>query len=167
MDLFIALVTLFAAIFAIVPRARQLDLQFQVGILDRSLFLVGFVLVLYLQFYEMFELRGWTLFPKAAWPRGLEPTDAIRLVLIVMTALIYIHVRFLAHLTRRKVNNFRELVEELYWTESYGELFTLIQAHYIRLFEIFMIVPFSARAFLHSLDFYPVIKITETQPRKL
>jgi hypothetical protein len=137
MDLFIALVALFAGILAIVPRARQLDLQFRIGAFDKIVFCVGFMLVVYFQFYEMVERRGWVLFPKVARPRGLGPSDAMRLVLIGMTAVIGIHIRCFARLTRRNVSKFRELVEELYWTESYGELFALIQAHYVQLFEIY------------------------------
>src|SRR5690349_17308658 len=42
----------------------------------------------------------------------------------------------LARLSRWKIATFQDLTDELYWAQSYGELFGLIDKHYKQLFSI-------------------------------
>jgi hypothetical protein len=46
-----------------------------------------------------------------------------------------IHSRF-ARLSRRKIKQFQDLTDELYWAEAYSELFALLQQHCKQLFKI-------------------------------
>jgi len=133
-DLLITIFTLVAAIYAVMPRDRQLELRLRVGPADWALLLAGFLFVLYLEFYDFFLLRG--LVFSRPWPRGLTPRNSMYLVMLVVISIVGARIRF-SHLTKGKMLKFRELVEELSWKESYGELLTLFQRHVIELFRIY------------------------------
>jgi hypothetical protein len=139
MELLITAAGLFVAIYAVVPRDRQLDLRLRVGGLDWIVLVIGFLAVLYLQFYGFFKLRDLTVVSKPWFPRasvrGITPQNAIYLVILAMIAWLAVHMR-LARLSARKIAKFQDLVEELYWAESYSELFALLQKHHEQLFQI-------------------------------
>jgi hypothetical protein len=134
MDLLIAAIALLVAVYAVVPRARQLDLKLRLGVPDWFVLILGFLGVAYLEFYDFFLARGWVF--NKPWPQGITPRNTTYLVMAGVTAFIAIRVRF-ARLTAGKIQQFRELVEELYWSESYGELMTLLQGHLKQLVQIY------------------------------
>lgn len=135
MDLLITILTLLAAVYAVVPRDRQLDLNLRLGSIEWSILGVGFVAVIYLEFYDFVAAHGWVL--KEPWLPGITPRNSIYLVILVVTVVLWIRLRFFAHLTMARVNKFRELVEELFWSERYGELLTLLQRHLKELLRIY------------------------------
>jgi len=59
MDLLLTVLALLAAVYALVPRDRQLDLRLRIGITDWIVIGLGFLAVFYLEFYEFFLTRGW------------------------------------------------------------------------------------------------------------
>ena len=58
MDLLITIITLLVAVYAVIPRERQLDLQLRISALDRFLIAAGLIAVLYLEFNEFCSARG-------------------------------------------------------------------------------------------------------------
>jgi hypothetical protein len=139
-DLLLTVATLLVAIYAVVPRARQLDLRLRIQVIDWIVLVVGSLAVTYLQFYEFFKLHSLSVASKTWFPRrwlqGISPHDATYLVILVMMLWLVVHLPF-ARLSRRKLPKFRDLVEELYWAASYSELFALFQRHHDRLFKIY------------------------------
>ncbi len=133
MDLLITIVTLLVAIYAVIPRERQLDLRLRINPFDRVLVLTGSLAILYLEFYAFCSSRGWG-FPRS-WPTGVTPRHAMYLVMLGVAIFLWVRIRF-SHLTRGKIQQFRELVEQLYWSESFSELLTLVQEHLKELFRI-------------------------------
>lgn len=133
MELLITVLTLGAAIYALVPRARQLDLQLRLGLLEWAIAILASTCVLYLQFNDFFSARG--LVFHRQWPTGITPQNSIYIVLIGAAVFLATRVRF-TRLSRGKIKKFRKLIEELYWAGSYGELFTLLQDHVVGLFRI-------------------------------
>jgi hypothetical protein len=133
MELLIAAVTLVAAIYAVVPRARQLNWQLRVGFFDWVVVAVASLVVFYLEFNDFCSSRGWVI-PRP-WPHGITPQNTIYLVLLVAALILAFRLRF-KRLSSRKIRNFRELVEQLYWDESYGELFVVLQNNLAELFRI-------------------------------
>jgi hypothetical protein len=133
-DLLITVATLFVAVYAIVPRNRQLDLRLRFGGVDWIVLTAGMSAILYLQFYEFFRLRGLTL-SRPVWSRGITSHDAIYLVMLLMVIWLSGPVRC-ARLSRRKIGKFQDLAEELYWAGTYGQLFALLQQHLGELFRI-------------------------------
>jgi hypothetical protein len=133
MDILIAVGSFFAAIYATLPRHRQLDLQLRLGRLDLVILLIGSLTVIYLQFYDFFETRGINFAPLA---RGLTPANTTCLALLAMAAWLAARLRF-ARLSVAKMPKFRQLLEELYWSNSFGESFSLLQNCRIQLFDIY------------------------------
>jgi len=134
MDLLITILTLLAAVYAVVPRERRLDLKLKIDFIDWIIILIGFFGVFYLAFYDFALARGWVF--KRSWPEGITPRNTTYLIMAGVTLFLWLRIRFTS-LTSGKIQKFRELVEELYWTESYGELLTLLQGHLKRLFKIY------------------------------
>jgi hypothetical protein len=133
MELLITVAALFAAIYAVVPRDRQLNLQLRVGVFDWIVVLLASILVLYLEFNDFFSARRWVF--SRPWPTGVTPQNTIYLVLLAASAILLLRLRF-KRLSRNKIGQFRELIEQLYWSESYGEVFTLLQNNLRELFRI-------------------------------
>src|SRR5271165_3377577 len=135
MELIITVLALLAAVYAVTPRERQLDLRLRIGTIDWLVIVTGFLLVICLEFRDFRIARGWFLTTRGL-PAGITATNSMYLVLLAVAAFVGFRIRF-SRLTKRKIYKFRELVEELYWAESYGELFTLIQQHLKEIFRIY------------------------------
>jgi hypothetical protein len=69
MELLITVAALFAAIYAAVPRDRQLNLLLRIGVFDWTVVLCASLLVLYLEFNEFCSVKGWVL--SRPWPKGI------------------------------------------------------------------------------------------------
>lgn len=136
MDLLITVLTLLAAVLAVTPRERQLDIRVRVRKFDWFVVAVSIVLVLALEFYEFLQLHCSWLPPKESWWKGITPGNATYLVVLCAAVIVGIRLRR-AKLTPGKMLTFRDLVEELYWNGSYSELFALLQTHLKSLFRIY------------------------------
>src|SRR5258708_8848111 len=86
MELLITVAALFAAIYAVVPRDRQLNLLLRVGVFDWIVVLFASLLVLYLEFNEFCSAKGWVL--SRPWPTGVTPQHTIYLVLLPASAIL-------------------------------------------------------------------------------
>src|SRR5947208_2468560 len=135
MELLITVLTLLAAIYAVVPRERQLDLRVRVRPLDLLVIALGSLVVLYLEFFDFVEAHGWVL-KYRHWPEGITPKNTIYLVMLGVAGFVALRIRF-AHLTKSNIHKFRELALELYWSASYAELFAIIQKHLRELFRLY------------------------------
>jgi hypothetical protein len=135
MELIITVLALLAAVYAVTPRERQLDLRLRIGVLDWLVIAAGFLLVMCLEFRDFRIARGWLLTTRRL-PVGITAKNSMYLVLLAVAAFVALRIKF-SRLTKGKIFKFRELVEELYWAGSYGELFTLIQKHLKELFKIY------------------------------
>jgi hypothetical protein len=135
MELLLTVLTLLAAIYAVIPRERQLDLRLRVRTLDWAVIILASTAVLYLEFFDFCEAHGW-IFSSRPWPDGITPQNTIYLVMVVAVIFVGLRIRF-AHLTTGNIRKFRELVEELYWSQSFGELFAMLQTHRKELFRIY------------------------------
>jgi hypothetical protein len=94
-DLLLTVATLLVAIYAVVPRARQLDLRLRIQVIDWIVLVVGSLAVTYLQFYEFFKLHSLSVASKTWFPRrwlqGISPHDATYLVILVMMLWLVVH----------------------------------------------------------------------------
>src|ERR1035438_2869992 len=136
MDLVITVIALVAGVLAIVPRSRRLDLQLRFQPLDWAIAGLTVLIALFLQFYDFFGTHIPHLPPKECWPTGLTPANTIYVVVLFLAVILGTRLYF-AKLTRRKAAAFRDLIEDLYWGGSYGELIALLQAHLRSLFQIY------------------------------
>lgn len=133
-DGFLTLLSLVIAVYALLPRYRQLEIRLTWTIFDWFLLIPATLVILYLHFFEVFAHLGWT--PGFGLKeRGLSTDRAAYVVAGVVT--LY----FLWRLKRRKLNRssifkFRELVDELISSQAWAELFALIKK---RLSEVFIL----------------------------
>ncbi len=134
MQLIITVIALLAAIYAVLPRERRLDLSLRIGKIDWLVIGLGIILVIFLEYHDFRVVRGWFL--KIAYPAGITPQNTMYLVLLFEALFISVRIRYY-RLSKGKMPKFRELLEELYWSETYGELFALIQTHIRGLFRIY------------------------------
>lgn len=136
MDLLITILSLLAAVIAITPRERQLDLRVRFKILDWIIISISIVALIGLEFYEFLEAH-FSFVPEAkSWPPGLTPKNATHLVFLAVALAIGVRLRF-AKLSKSRMAVFRDLLEELYWNGNYGELIALLQTHLKSLFSIY------------------------------
>ena len=136
MNLLLTVLTLLAAVLAITPRERQLDIRVRVRAFDWLLISAAVVLAICLEFYEFLQGQFRWLPTKECWPQGITPTNATYLIILIAVIVLWCRLRF-ARLTRSTMPLFRDLVEELYWNGNYGELFALLQTHLKSLFRIY------------------------------
>lgn len=136
MDLVITVIALIAAVLAIVPRSRRLDLQVRFQSFDSALAIIAFLVAFFLQFYDFFQAHISRLAPKGCWPEGLTPTNAIYMDVLLFAMILGARLYF-AKLTPGKMAAYRDLIEDLYWDRKFGELITLLQAHLRSLFRIY------------------------------
>jgi hypothetical protein len=135
MELVLTVLGLLVAVYAVVPRERRLDLRLRISTLERAIILVGFLAIVYLEFDTFFLVHGLNLIPRP-WPEGITSKNAAYLITIAIATMVGFRIRY-ARLTKRQIYRFQELVEELYWSERYGELIALLQRHLKAFFRIY------------------------------
>ena len=85
MELIITVLALLAAVYAVVPRERQLDLRLRIGLFDWLVIAAGFLLVICLEFRDFRIAQGWFLIGRPL-PVGITPNNSMYLVLLAVTA---------------------------------------------------------------------------------
>jgi hypothetical protein len=135
MDLFIKVIGLLVAVYALFPRERRLDLQLRFGVLDAFIFLCGVASVVYLDLYSFLKVHGLALAPPR-WTIGLTTTQVSNSILLLMFFIFLLRARF-ARLSRRYAARFQQLTNELLWTQSNRELVVLVEANLTELFKIY------------------------------
>ena len=132
MALLIAVVGLLAAIYAVLPRERQLELRLRLTTLDAITAAITFLLILYCEYYPFVlshPIGGVPMaWPLREWPKNLKPSDASDLILLLGVAVTATRMR-LRRLSRRNIKEFRQLLDELYWAGAYEEIFNFLQRH--------------------------------------
>jgi hypothetical protein len=135
MELLVTVASLLVALYAIIPRERQMELRFRIGLMEWFSGAAGFILILYLEYYGFWMARGWAPGP-AKWPCGLTPTSVKPLIVLSIAMFLGFRIRF-ARLSRRRIVKFSELCHELNWEEAYPELLSLFERNRTEFFRIY------------------------------
>ncbi len=135
-DSLLTLTSLLVAIWALLPRARRLDLILKFRLTDWLFTSFAFICLNYLLFYKTFVLLGWTPGWKLSrW--GINPQNASYLFLVSAFSLLIISVKK-APLPRKKIYKIKELCNELLGRkESHSELMSLLEKHLSALVKIY------------------------------
>src|ERR1051325_4687683 len=134
MQLTIAVISVLVAVYKAMPRERQLDLALKMRILDWCVAGFGFLVILYLEFYDFLEFHH-LAFKKSLWPHSVEPRNITPLIL--MACVLWLVVRTnKSHLSPRKIFKFQDLGGKLLWDGNYAELLALLDRNATRLFKI-------------------------------
>ena len=100
MELLVTVASLLVALYAVIPRERQMELRFRISLMEWFAGAAGFILILYLEYYEFWMARGWAPGP-AKWPCGLTPTTVKPLIVLSIAMFLGFRIRF-ARLSRRR-----------------------------------------------------------------
>jgi hypothetical protein len=139
----VTVASLIAAVYAIIPRARRLEISFRFGFFGWVIIVGGFLSVVYLQFYQTFKILGLTPdLNLARW--GINQNNASFIVLLCTTLTLYIYI-LLRSLSRSNIEKFWELVLELSQERQYAELFYLTQKYIDRIESLYISEPFWVR----------------------
>ena len=136
MELLLTLAGLLMALYAIIPRERQMELRFRVGPFEWGALLIVFLPVFFfLEYYGFFVARGWAP-ASEEWPMGFTPANVRPLLVLFLAVFFGLRVHR-ARLSRRRIGKFTELCQELLWAESYPELLSLFQRNVKEFFRIY------------------------------
>ncbi len=127
-DSFIQIVALIVAIYALVPRARQLELRIRIGFWESLIGIIYFLATIYLLFYDTFLKIG--VAPEWPFEDTLAITPGIASFWITFLFVIFLWWRFqIKVLPRKSVFRFQELAEEFLQRGEYSELITLLDRY--------------------------------------
>ena len=134
-DSLIQIIALIIAIYALVPRVRQLELRIKVGVFELVLGFVYFAFVLYLLFYDVFLYVG--LAPKWTLDTIMGVTPSMASFPITLSFILFLWWRVRSNvLPRKSIYKFRELAEELLQRGEYSELISLLDRYWNSLIKI-------------------------------
>jgi len=134
LDTLIAILALVAAVYAILPRSRRLDLRLRLRPLDWFLIGVALVGVHLLVFYPSLQYVGFL----PEWPfqeQALSPKQSAYLLLLLLAVFLALRV-WIARLSRGQVFHLQKLIDELIRSQDYAALFSLLDKNLKRLHRI-------------------------------
>jgi hypothetical protein len=134
MDLLITVLSLLAAVYAIMPRVMQLSLAVKVTFPVKLSLTLALLVTLYLSYYKFFERHGCAV-SSDKWPPGLDPEKAAPLVLLVAIIILVAHQRY-GSFAPRQIHKFAELAQDLLWMGSMADLVALIDKNVDGFFDI-------------------------------
>jgi len=139
-DSFIQVAALIVAIYALVPRARQLELRIRIGALESFSGIIYVLAIIYLLFYDTFRKIGWA--PQWVLKDSLEITPATATFPITVLFLLFFFWRFQRRtIARKSIFKFQELAEEFLQRGEYPELISLLDRYWESLLRIYFGAP--------------------------
>lgn len=129
-DSLIQIVALIVAVYALVPRVRQLELKMRFGVMLWVSSILYMVVVTILLYYS--NLRKLDLIPK--WPSDwvFYPSDIAYFTTIFLVIFLLVEYRY-SKLSRFDLKRLQELAEELLRREEFPELISLLDRYWDRL----------------------------------
>jgi hypothetical protein len=135
-DSFVQIAALIVAIYALVSRARQLELRIRIGVLESIVAIIYILAIIYLLFYDTFLKIGWA--PQWLLQDTLDITPATATFPITILFLLFFLWRFQRRtIPRKSIFRFQELAEELLQRGEYPELISLIDRYWESLLRIY------------------------------
>lgn len=128
LDTLLVLVGLSAAVFAVLPRRRRLELSFGWDWYHWLLAVAVLVSVHVLVLHSTWVALGWL----EPWTPGLPPEVIAYFIAAVGLVLLWFLLRR-THLTPRRVEKLRLLLEDLLAQERYAEILSMLSTHLQRL----------------------------------
>ena len=130
----ITILGLIAAVWAVVPSNTRLRFRLSMSWVDWGIAVSVFLIIHYLVFEPFFRSVG-LFYTFGSWRWGLDKGSAVYLLLLGLGLYILLRARA-PKLAAGKIGTFEVLVSKLLLTRRYDELFTLIEPHLFKLFEL-------------------------------
>jgi hypothetical protein len=124
----LTVLTILLAVYAILPKTKILDIRLRLSLLDWIIIWVTLILLLYLQFYNVFASIGLT--PKYNLNRyNLNPNNFSFIVVLLLGFYLFIKTRF-AQLAARKLDDLKFLFEQSCYIKEFSQMVGLLDKHY-------------------------------------
>lgn len=130
----ITILGLMAAVWAVVPASNRLRFRLSMSWFDWGTAIGAFLVIHYLVFEQFLRSVG-LYYSFGPWRWGLDKGSAVYLLLLGLGLYILLRARA-PKLATGKLGTFEVLVNTLMLTKRYDELFTLIEPHLFKLFQL-------------------------------
>ena len=134
MDLLITVLSLLAAVYAVMPRVTQLSFAVKLTFPVKLLSFFALLATLYLSYYKFFESHGLAI-AADKWPAGLAPDKAAPVLLLGVLIVLLVH-QLYGSFVPKQIHKFAELAQDLLWMGSMADLVALIDKNIDGFFDI-------------------------------
>jgi hypothetical protein len=139
----LTILTILLAAYTILPKARILDIKLRLTILDWLIILTASLLLLYLQFYEVFYSIGLT--PNWNLSKyNLNPNNFSFVVVLLLGLYLILKTHFCS-LSKNKLTDLKKLFEQLNYNGQSSQIVSLLDEHYSQLVKFYAKDKFSSR----------------------
>jgi len=146
----LTILTILLAVYVILPKAKILDIRLRLTILDWMVIWSTLLLLLYLQFYDVFDSIGLT--PNYNLSRyNLNPNNFSFLVVLLLSLYLIIKTH-LVPFSSYKLNDLKKLFEQLGYRKELGQMVGLLDKHYNKLIKFYAQDKFVRRHSIGALD---------------
>jgi hypothetical protein len=142
MSLFLAFLAILPALYAILPRSKQLSLRLRLSWFDWVVMTSTVVILLGFEFHDFLVSHSRWFWHKL--PRGITSSNLSTLIIVGLVVFVGLRLRF-SRLRPSKFDEFTLLAEELLWSGSHAELIALINEHQAELVKILRSETLAAR----------------------
>jgi len=111
MDLLITVLSLLAAVYAVMPRVTQLSFAVKLTFPVKLLSFFALLATLYLSYYKFFESHGLAI-AADKWPAGLAPDKAAPVLLLGVLIVLLVH-QLYGSFVPKQIHKFAELAQDL------------------------------------------------------
>lgn len=131
----LTVLTIILAVYVILPKEKILDIKLRLTFFDRIIICLSLLLLLYLQFYDVFASIGLT--PKYNLSRyNLNPNNFSFIVVMLLSLYLFLKIHFVP-LSSHKLNDLKKLFEQLSYKEELGQMVGLLDEHYKKLVKFY------------------------------
>jgi hypothetical protein len=135
-DGFLTLLSLIVAVFAVIPRFRQLEVKLHIRWWDLLLLAFWFLSLLYLQFYNSFIKLGLT--PSLGLYQKFALTSDKVAYLLSLTVILYLIIILnFRSIGRGSIKRFQDLISELISDQKWAELFSVIEKRLPQIYKLY------------------------------
>jgi len=131
----LTVLTILLAVYAILPKTKILDIKLRLTALDWLIIWLTLLLLLYLQFYNVFASIGLT--PKYNLSRyNLNPNNFSFIVVLLLSLYLLLKTH-LVPLAACKLDDLKNLFEQLSYEEELGQMVCLLDKHFSKLVKLY------------------------------
>lgn len=123
----ITILGFFAAVIAIIPRERRLDLRIRFSFLDLLVIIFSLVVIHYILYFDVFKQLG-IAFELGQWRLGFNQSNTIYLIFLALSIFLLARAKF-SKIKQSNIHLANELFEQLLFEEKYFEVALLTEKY--------------------------------------
>jgi len=127
-DSLIQIIALLAAVYALIPRAKRLELRIRFGSFSIMIGLLYIVITIFLLYYSVFQ-KTTQFLPEWTCEEVFSPKDIIFFVTVFLTVILGMYYK-ISKPSVGDIHRFQELMEEFLYSKNFSELISIIERHW-------------------------------------